>query len=252
MTNERELRYRINLSELETNLEWSGATRFTGETKLRVRHHFPELRLGYTTDGTDPQGANAALVKDISLAKTSTVRAALFGPDGSRRSPVIEKTVTQLVPVESLPPNAALRTGLAYKYYEKAIQSLDELTGLSPKKEGFLPKGEYLQEAERPDSFAFVFTGFLDIPKTGVYRVELRSDDGARLYLSDELLVNNDGSHSARRRQGVQALQAGLHPIRLEYFDDYSGEILQVALIDAQGNKYTLKPEHFSGNPNNE
>ncbi len=51
MTNERELRYRVNLSELETNLEWEGATRFTGTTKLRVKHGFPELRLGYTTDG---------------------------------------------------------------------------------------------------------------------------------------------------------------------------------------------------------
>jgi len=249
MTNERELRYRVNLSELETNLEWEGATRFTGMTKLRVKHNFPELRLGYTTDGTDPKVANAAFAKDIPLAESTTVRAALFGPEGSRRSPVSERRVTQLVPVESVPPNATLRPGLAYRYYEKAIQSLEELTGLSPKKEGFLPEGEYLQVAERADSFAFVFSGYLEIPKTGVYYLELRSDDGARLYLDDELLVDNDGSHSARRREGVQALQAGLHPIRLEYFDDYSGETLQVTLIDQAGNKTSLKPGDFWGNP---
>lgn len=154
--------------------------------------------------------------------------------------------------MESLPPDPSLRPGLAYAYYEKAIQRLDELAGLPPKKEGFLPKGEYLEKAERPDSFAFVYTGFLDIPNTGVYYLELRSDDGARLFLGDELLVDNDGSHSARRREGVQALQAGLHPIRLEYFDDYSGETLQVTLIDQHGTKTTLKPGDFLGKPNNE
>jgi len=249
MTDERELRYRVNLSELETNLKWEGAARFTGTTNLRVTHDFPQLRLGYTTNGTDPKMGNAGFSEDIPLAATTEVRAALFGPDGTRRSPVMERSVTLLEPVESLPPDASLQPGLSYAYFEKAIQSLDELAGLPAKKEGFLPEGEYLQLAERSDSFALVFTGYLDIPKTGVYTLVLRSDDGARLYLGEELLVDNDGSHSARNREGVQALQAGLHPVRLEYFDDYSGETLQITLIDQDGNKTMLKPVDFWGNP---
>lgn len=44
------------------------------------------------------------------------------------------------------------------------------------------------------------------------------------LYIGDRKVVDNDGSHAAVTATGRIALEAGLHPFRLLYFEDYEGE----------------------------
>lgn len=78
------------------------------------------------------------------------------------------------------------------------------------------------------DSFAMVFRGVIDIPKRGVYRFYTYSDDGSRLSIDNRVVVDNDGSHSAKRVDGNVALEAGLHKIEVVYFEDYMGEVLEV------------------------
>ncbi|NUQ50825.1 MAG: hypothetical protein HUU27_13030, partial [Phycisphaerae bacterium] len=75
-----------------------------------------------------------------------------------------------------------------------------------------------------PERFGLRFRGLLRAPKDGVYRLHLRSDDGSRLYVGDELVVDNDGLHVAEERTGVIALAAGLHPITVSYFQR-TGEV---------------------------
>lgn len=40
--------------------------------------------------------------------------------------------------------------------------------------------------------------------------------------------MDNDGSHSERRRDGKVALEAGFHDIEVRYFEDYMGQMLKV------------------------
>ena len=80
----------------------------------------------------------------------------------------------------------------------------------------------------REDGFALLFEGYLRVPRAGIYQFALKSDDGSRLILHDTVVVDNDGSHSARVRRGRIALAAGLHPLRIEYFEDYMGQELSL------------------------
>lgn len=82
--------------------------------------------------------------------------------------------------------------------------------------------------AESKDSFALVFKGFIEIPERAVYRFYTYSDDGSKLSIDGKVVVDNDGSHSAQRKEGKIALEPGLHEIELVYFEDYMGEILEV------------------------
>ena len=45
------------------------------------------------------------------------------------------------------------------------------------------------------DAFAARFTGFLRIATPGDYTLFLTSDDGARLWLDGQLIIDNDGLH---------------------------------------------------------
>ena len=71
----------------------------------------------------------------------------------------------------------------------------------------------------RRDDYAVQWTGYLRAPAGGIYRLATRSDDGSRVWIDDQLVVDNDGTHGAGNQvSGTIALAAGLHALRVEYF----------------------------------
>jgi hypothetical protein len=76
----------------------------------------------------------------------------------------------------------------------------------------------------RSDNVAAVFSGFLEVTgQGGLYRFEVESDDGSRLFIGNTLVVNNDGLHGMQTREGTANLAPGFHSIRLEYFEATGG-----------------------------
>ena len=87
------------------------------------------------------------------------------------------------------------------------------------------------------------FIGHLKIPKDGVYNFYTYSDDGSQLWIADQLVVDNDGSHNERRREGKIALRKGYHRLVLKYFDDYMGQQLQVGISSREISERLLPKE---------
>lgn len=245
LTNERELTYRVNLNELQTEVRFFGADRFVDKTVVTLEHDFPALHLRVTTDGSEPRLQSEAPPLELTITETTTVKAALFHPAGQRRSPVFERTFTRLLPKKAVALKEKSKKGLAYRYYEKQLEQLDDLKNLAPLRSGVVSEGDYLDVAHRADSFALVFEGFFQVPAAGTYTLISQSDDGSRIFVHNQLVVDNDGSHSSRTREGVVALEAGWHPIRMEYFDDYSGERLRISIKDSEGGVRPLQPLDF-------
>ena len=54
------------------------------------------------------------------------------------------------------------------------------------------------------------------------------SDDGSRLFVDDEKIVDNDGVHTAIAVEGGKELGPGVHPIKVEYFNTTPEEYLQL------------------------
>lgn len=81
---------------------------------------------------------------------------------------------------------------------------------------------------KRQEWFAIDYTGRFWIQKPGLYRFALTSDDGSRLDIDDQTVVDNDGIHPALTKSASIELSGGIHKIRVQYFQ---GPRLQVALI---------------------
>lgn len=81
---------------------------------------------------------------------------------------------------------------------------------------------------KRQEWFAIDYTGRFWIEKPGLYRFALTSDDGSRLDIDDQTVVDNDGVHPAVTKSGSVELAGGIHRIRVQYFQ---GPRLQVALV---------------------
>lgn len=65
------------------------------------------------------------------------------------------------------------------------------------------------------DAFALRFTGDLRIQRSGEYRFFLSSEDGSRMYLDGQLLIDHDEQHELTEKQAVAQLQRGLHALTL-------------------------------------
>jgi hypothetical protein len=120
-----------------------------------------------------------------------------------------------------------LKPGVSFNYYEGGFKSTAELAGAKRIKSGKL-KNISLEPAAVRDSFAFEFHSWLKIPKKGVYNFYNFSDDGSKLLIDGKIVVDNDGSHGAKRAEGKIALDAGFHEFSLLYFEDYMGAELEV------------------------
>jgi len=81
---------------------------------------------------------------------------------------------------------------------------------------------------ERFEWFAIDYTGNIWIAKAGRYRFTLASDDGSALFIDNRLVIDNDGIHPIITKKGSTHLSAGLHQIRIAYFQ---GPRMQLALI---------------------
>lgn len=80
----------------------------------------------------------------------------------------------------------------------------------------------------RYEWFAIDYTGRFWVQKPGEYEFSLTSDDGARLYIDDKEVIDNDGQHPPATEGGCVYLAGGIHRIRISYFQ---GPRFQVALI---------------------
>ncbi|MEW6251396.1 MAG: PA14 domain-containing protein [Planctomycetota bacterium] len=61
---------------------------------------------------------------------------------------------------------------------------------------------------------------FIEPGQAGVHTFELSSDDGARLYIDDELVINHWGHHGLSPRAATLHLGPGPHPIRIDYYQE--------------------------------
>lgn len=131
------------------------------------------------------------------------------------------------VPLRPSTPASVAEPGLNYTYYHRSGPRID--LGLAPVvSTGRMIGNDYLANRDRDRNYGFRFTGHILAPADGLYTFETRSDDGSRLYIGNQYLVNNDGDHGPQTRHGRIYLRKGYHPIRIEYIQNGGGQRLEV------------------------
>lgn len=134
------------------------------------------------------------------------------------------------------------KPGVAYTYYEGKFKSTADVLKAQPVKEGTF-RNFTIKKAAADDHFGYQFRSLINIPEKGVYKFHIYSDDGARLFIDDQEVIDNDGSHSAGEATGKVALEKGLHEIRVIYFEDYMGQALEIGITGKNLPKQVLPDE---------
>ena len=179
----------------------------------------------YTLDGSEPTEASALYAAPVPVDRSLTLKAKGFKP-GAAPSRTLTLEAEKAVFRKGAPAGeTAMRPGVAYSYYEGVFSCVDDIRKGKYVSSGTMPAPSIAQ-APQEDHFGYIFTGSILIPERGVWEFMTKSDDGSVLTIGDRKVVDNDGSHASVMATGRVALEAGLHPFTLLYFEDYEGQDL--------------------------
>jgi hypothetical protein len=105
----------------------------------------------------------------------------------------------------------------------------------------FESTGGFFADSGRADYFGATFTGWIELPTTALWTIHCESDDGSRVWIDGQLVVDNDGLHGMVDRSGTLALAAGRHPIRIHFFENGGGAGL-ILRASAAGHPLAVVP----------
>lgn len=190
-------------------------------TKVTLNNPNTTGTMLYTVDGTKPTLENSAEYTAPFLVDSTTLVRAIVHEEGNTPSKIAEGSY-RLVPIDK-------EAGVTYRrYFLKGLAALPDFKNLQPDHTGTTMEFTtgVLDSLEDTQNTAIIFESSLKINTTGAYSFYTNSDDGSKLYIEGNLIVDNDGDHGLQERSGSVDLQKGLVPIRLEYFNAGGGSYL--------------------------
>ncbi|MFF3255742.1 family 16 glycoside hydrolase [Actinacidiphila glaucinigra] len=129
-------------------------------------------------------------------------------------------------PFADLPPQ---EPGVTLRVFD--IQSpLDELCDLKPAQtpnvDRLIPTADWTSTDGFgfTDNFVSQLLGNINVPDAGSYTFRLISDDGSRLFIGGQRVIDHDGLHGAEPKDGEITLTPGYHALHIDHFDRGGGQ----------------------------
>lgn len=188
---------------------------FVDHLKVQIDPMFPGVQVRYTLDGSDPSSKSPVCAGSIDLTNTATVKAAAFR-NGRQIGAVSVATFEKTAPREPDNPQNLVH-GLDFAYYESVGKNLPDFEKRTPESTGSTSYFN-IDCGKRTQDIAIRFTGFIDVPRDGVYRFYTKTNGENRLYIGDTRLTGSNFSHGEKQVDlGSVALKKGKHAITLEW-----------------------------------
>ena len=113
---------------------------------------------------------------------------------------------------------------------------------------GIMPEYGNLSESDFVDlvnDFAIYGSGYLYFETPGTYMMRLWSDDGSKLYINDQLIVEHDGPHGTSYKEAPITVEKGYYPFRLEYYQGGGGRFLSLNCRPPNSSEYMTIPREM-------
>ncbi len=210
-------------------------TAFTGDSvKVTITSGVKDAIVFYTTNGAEPDSTSLVYKEPFYITNSAEIKARSmkmgFGT-----------SYTQSCKINFIDPE---KNGINYDYFEGKWMKLPDYRKLPVVKSGTIFEFGLDKIIPTKDEFGVSFYGFLQIDKTGEYEFIIRSNDGTKLYLNNKLVINHDGPHGADiEKSGKIKLEAGKHPVKLDYFQAGGGLFLQLEYAGPGVQRQIIPPQ---------
>ncbi|WP_035653147.1 family 20 glycosylhydrolase [Flavobacterium sp. ASV13] len=202
------------------------ASKYTLDLKPTIKNG----QIFYTIDGYNPDETAELYTKPVAInipkGEYRIIKTVQISPSGRRSS--ISKILVRNPDLKSALAIQPTKKGLKYDYYTGAFQQVQDLELSKPVNSGIF-EGTISSEKWKTKTERYIglkFDGYIFIPETANYTISTLSDDGSKLFIDNELIVNNDGIHWLNEAYGVVKLEKGFHKLNISYFDQIGGTSL--------------------------
>lgn len=203
----------------------------TSKYVLDLKPTIKNGQIFYTIDGYNPDETAALYEKPVTInipkGEYRTIKTVQISPSGRKSS--INKIIVKNPDLKIALSIKPTKQGLKFEYYTgKLFQQVQDLELAKPINSGIL-EGKISSEKWKTKLERYIglkFNGYINIPETTNYTFSTLSDDGSKLFIDDELIVDNDGIHWLNEAYGVVKLEKGFHKINISYFDQIGGTTL--------------------------
>ncbi len=196
---------------------------FLNEGKLILACPDKQASIHYTTDGSKPVALSMIYEKPIVLRETTLVRFTAFRNGVSPSPPVsIEMNKLEFEEFSNYEQIYEFEPGLEYKYYHAHVMDEFELDKLIPFETGIISRFT-VDERKREDYFGYDFSGYLRIPKDGIYTISCSTNDGSTLFLDGRKFMTQ-GFRSVALRKGMYKIGQKYFQLGNKKFDHVSWE----------------------------
>lgn len=201
-------------------------------------------RIYYTIDGKNPDETSMlyteGLEVNVPLGEKRQVKSIVITPS-KKRSTILTTWLVNRAPMEAVKPVLEpVQGGLKYYYVPGKFSAVSEIDTNSATKKGVVNQVSLAKITGKAREYGIVFTGYIKVNENADFEFSLYSDDGSRLFINDELIIDNDGKHARYERAAGVLLKPGLHKIKLTYFDDGPGSALRLSVKGTDGKKIEL------------
>jgi hexosaminidase len=195
----------------------------TDKAKIELRPPTPPSKIFYTLDGSEPTEKSTeykgAFEVSLTQNEKKELKTIVMIPTG-RKSVIYTATLMRRPYLEPVTLQTK-KEGVNFAFYKNSFKSVKEIDSATPGETGETKSIQLPQFAKKIDPkepFAAAFEGYISVPNDGIYEFQLEADDGAILWIGDEVVVDNDGLHTLQSLTGVVPLKKGFHRLRLKFF----------------------------------
>jgi len=185
----------------------------------------------YTIDGYNPDETAELYEKPVTInipkGEYRIIKIIQINSGGRRSS--INKITVRNPDLKSALTIKPIKKGLKFDYFTGTLfQQTQDLELAKPVNsgifEGAISSEKWKSKTER--YIGLKFEGYIYVSETANYTISTLSDDGSKLFIDNELVVNNDGIHWLNEAYGAVKLEKGFHKINISYFDQIGGTTL--------------------------
>lgn len=234
---QNQLPYHLEKLELQNRL-YKVPTPFGAEVTALIASKYildlkPTIKNGkifYTIDDYNPDETTEIYTKPVTInipkGEYRIIKTIQISESGKRSS--INKIIVGNPEIKSALAIEPKKNGLKYEYFTGTFKQVQDLELSKPVNTGIL-EGKISAEKWKTKLERYIglkFNGYIFIPETGNYTFSTLSDDGSKLFIDNDLIVDNDNVHWMNEAYGAVKLEKGFHKLNISYFDLTGGTIL--------------------------
>ncbi len=138
--------------------------------------------------------------------------------------------------------------GVLTKTYNlpSGVDKLPDFSTLGrPIQAGIMPNYDNINDTkftDLVDNFGLTAEGYIKIEEDMSATFRMWSDDGSKLYIDEQLIVDHDGNHGVSSKEGTVSLKEGYHPFKIEYYNGLGGKFLSFNWKPEKASTFEIVP----------